>query len=116
MAVSMGKVMEDLLKYEEHLDVTIVLEDGEIKSSRFVLGARSEYFATMLRSDNFKESNGTILIPCKKIVMEKVIQYIYGATFDHSLMSIEEKLELLNIFRMMMLEDAFQTLKNILCT
>ena len=103
--------MEDLLKYDDHSDVTIVLEDGEIKSNKFILSARSAYFDSMFKGDNFKESDGRVTIPCKKVIMEKVIQYIYGDIFDHSLLSHVEKLELLDIFRMMMLQDAFATLE-----
>ena len=36
-------------------DVKIVLEDGEIQANKDVLFARSDYFATMLGNDMFKE-------------------------------------------------------------
>ena len=111
MAFQMGKVMEDLLKCEEHLDVTIVCDDGEVKASKFILTARSEYFATMFKSDNFKESSGKVLMPCKKIVMDKVIEFLYGGIFYHSQMPAIEVLLLLDMFRLMMLEDAFTILE-----
>ena len=37
------------VRSEEYSDVTQVLEDGEIKSSKFLLAARSQYFETCLK-------------------------------------------------------------------
>ena len=88
--------------------MTIELEDGEIKSSKFVLAATSEYFSTMFKSNTFQEStSGIVKIPCKKIVMEKIIHHFYGKEFDPSELSVEEKLDTLNISRMMMVDEVY---------
>ena len=36
-------------------DITIKLQDGEIKANKDVLMARSDYFSKMLNNDNFVE-------------------------------------------------------------
>ena len=103
------KELEELLKCEDNLDVTIVCDDGEIRSNKSVLSAKSEYFTTMFKSDTFKESNGKVEVPCKKKIMDKVIEYIYflyGGKLNLSTLNPEEQLQLLDMFRMMMLEDA----------
>ena len=102
----------DLLSCEDHLDVTFILEDGELKSSKFLLAARSEYFATMFKNDNFKESCGVVKFPCKKVFMDTVIGYLYGAQLECSKMSLEQKLELFNIFRMVLVEDSMDKLED----
>ena len=104
--------MEDLLNCKDHQDVTIVCDDGEIKSSKFILSARSEYFATMFKSDYFKESGGKVEMYCTKKVMEKVIEYLYGGVLNSSMLSPEDQLHLLNMFRMMMLQDASAVLED----
>ena len=107
-----SKMMEDLLNCGDHLDVTIVCEDGEIKSSKFVLSARSEYFAIMFKSDTFKESSGRVTMCCKKKVMEKVIEHLYGGEFNPTTLKPDEKLHLLNMLRMMMLHDVSAILED----
>ena len=43
--------------------------------------------------------------------MEKTVQYLTDGTFDHRDLSEVEKLELLEVFRFMMLDDAFDRLE-----
>ena len=92
----MGTMMCDLLSCEDHLDVTFVLEDGELKSNK----------STMFRNNNFKESNGIVEFPCKKNVLENVLMYLCGGKLDCSEMSLEQKMELFNIFRIVLVEDS----------
>ena len=68
------KVAVDLLNSfkddHPHKDVKIILDDGKIEASKFVLAARSEYFKKMFDDDRFKESQeNAVSVPCKKIVM-----------------------------------------------
>ena len=74
--------------------------------------ARSVYFASMFKSDNFKESSGKVRMPCNKKVMGKIIEYLYVGVFNPATLIPEEKLHLLNMFRMMLLHDAFVKLED----
>ena len=105
------KMTEDLLKCEEHFDVTMKCEDGEIKSSKFFLSARSEYFSTMFKENQFKESSGVVKFDCKKIIMEKIIHYLYGQNLVVDGLSLEERLELFNLMRMMLLDKTVDNLE-----
>ena len=65
------KVAVDLLNSfkndHPHKDVKIILDDGEIEASKFVLAARSEYFKKMFNdAHRFKESQeNAVTIPYK---------------------------------------------------
>ena len=69
------KVAVDLLNSfkndHPHKDVKIILDDGEIEASKFVLAARSDYFEKMFNRDHqFKEiQENAVTVPSKKIVM-----------------------------------------------
>ena len=102
------KVAVDLLKglqnNHPHNDVKIILDDGEIEASKFVLAARSEYFKKMFNdAHRFKESQeNAVTIPYKRIVMNKVIEYLYVDG-----LALVEVFEYLDLLRLMMLEEAF---------
>ena len=107
------KVAVDLLNSfkddHPHKDVKIILDDGKIEASKFVLAARSEYFKKMFADDHrFKESQeNAVIVPCKKIVMNKVIEYLYGGELNIDGLAMVEVFECLDLLRMMMLDDAF---------
>ena len=93
-----------------HKDVKIILDDGEIEASKFVLAARSEYFKKMFNDDHqFKESQeNAVTIPCKQIVINKVIEYLYGGgDINIDGLAMVEIFEYLDLLRLMMLEEAF---------
>ena len=103
----------------DHCDVTLVCSDGEIKSSKFVLSALSEYFASMFRENNFKESSGVATFNCKKIVMEKVIYYLHGhglQELKNSLkldeFSVQDRVDLINMMKMITLENDLSYLED----
>ena len=107
------KISKNLLKADEHFDVTIVLEDGEIKSSKFVLCATSDYFSKMFKCNSFRESvSGIVEMPCKKNVMEKIIRHLYGVEFEAYRLSVEEKIEALSMSKMMMIDDVYIAIEN----
>lgn len=107
------KVAVDLLNSfkndHPHKDVKIILDDGEIEASKFVLAARSEYFNTMFKSDHqFKEiQENAVTVPCKKIVMNKVIEYLYGGELNIDGLAMVEVFEYLALLRLMLLEEEF---------
>ena len=97
------KIIKRILANE--LDVTIVLEDGEIKTSCKLLTQRSDYFSTMFNG-NFKESSSKeVKIPCRKVIMEKVLDYLFIDCLDISDMSLEDKMEMRIICDMILVPD-----------
>lgn len=90
-------------------DVKIILEDGEIMANKDVLSARSDYFSTMFSNNSevqFIEGETNIINMhyCSKIVMNKIITYLFsGFTCLHDLTLIQ-LLQLMNIATMMMLD------------
>ena len=111
------KVAVDLLNSfkndHPHKDVKIILDDGEIEASKFVLAARSEYFKKMFNdAHRFKESQeNAVTIPYKRIVMNKVIEYLYGGELNIDGLAMVEVFQYLDLLRMMMLDDAFETIE-----
>ena len=96
-SLRIGSIAEELLSCKDYLDVTIVLDDGEIKSNKFVLAARSKYFANIFKNDEFQGSNGNVHVSCSKVIMEKVINLIYGGNLNCSTLPDEQKSELVRI-------------------
>ena len=99
---------EDLLKMLEKgslNDVKIKLSDGEISANKDILMARSEYFATMLSNNKFVEgeTNSVDMSHCNKVVMEKIIKFLFSGevTFDH--LTYADLLELTHMAEMMLL-------------
>ena len=98
---SVGRDLLKTLTNGEHNDVRIVLDDGELSANKCILAARSEYFAAMFNNKHqFTEVNGMVKFPCKKKVMERVLEYLYAEQLDDGLTIIED-IEILDIFRMM---------------
>ena len=74
---------DDLLKMLEFgstNDIQIKLSDGEINANKDILMARSDYFATMFRTDKFIEgkSKSVDMRHCSKAVMDKIIKYLFS--------------------------------------
>jgi len=111
------KVSEDLLNGlrndHPHSDVKIILDDGEIEASKFVLSSRSEYFDRMFDNDHqFKESQENVVtVPCKKIIMKKVIEYLYGVELNIDGLAMVDAYEYIDLLRLMMLEEALEVIE-----
>ena len=117
-AVEAIKVSQSLLKGlkdgSQHNDVKIVLEDGELEANKFVLSVRSEYFSKMFDKDGgFRENQtGDVRISCKKVVMEKILAYLYGGEVSIDGLDLLEVVQFLDMLRLMMLDDAFKCVEN----
>ena len=114
-----AKVLVSLLKTldtEEHNDVEIILEDGSLKASKLVLSCRSEFFQRMFdKSSQFAEQKqSSVKFPCKKLIMKKILQHLYGGELSVSGMTCSQVIELMNMLRYMLLQDAFEVLENFL--
>ena len=106
------KILQDIQNMRNNRklnDVQIILDDGVVDCNKFILSARSEYFQKMLDSEsNFKEAScGKVKIEgCKKSVMNVIVDFFYtGAIKMDENLSLIDKLELLDVSRMMMLEN-----------
>ena len=104
-----GKLAEDLNKMLEHgslNDVQIKLSDGEIFANKDILMARSDYFATMFKSNNFieGETNLVDMSHCSKTVMEKIIKFFFTGEGKFGNLSLDQLSELCYMSEMMLLE------------
>ena len=88
-------------------DVKIVLEDGEILANKDVLSARSEYFATMFRNKMFieGETNQVTFSHCRKVIMEKIIHYLFSGSMNLHDLSLNDLVIMMNMTTMLMVDD-----------
>jgi len=107
------KLLSTLSSNHQCNDVTIKLSDGEIEASKMILSARSKYFSKMFDSNNFREADGTVSMPQYKTkIMKRVLEYLYGEDLHFADFSILEAVELLDLLRMLMLNDEFEVMKD----
>ena len=117
------EVIKDLLDHlddPEFNDVKIEATDGEVAANRTILSLRSQYFRSMFSANNnFKESStGHGKLPYPKVVIEKIVVYIYSGRMDCDGMELRLLLDLLELLNLMNLPSKFSkvetfTLKNI---
>ena len=101
-------------------DVKIVLEDGEILANKDVLCARSEYFATMLSNSSSNkevkfiegETKTVNMGYCSKIIMEKIIKYLFSGDLVLHDLTFENLLKMMNMTSMMMFDDIHENVKD----
>ena len=113
------KILESLIgsiDSDEHNDVDIVLEDGVIKANKLILSRRSEYFQKMFnKNSHFQEQKeSSVQLPCKKLIMKKIFEHLYGGNLAVSGLTCTEMIELLNMLRYLLLQDAHRALENYL--
>ena len=113
------KVIESLIgsiDIGEHNDVDIILEDGMISASKLILSTRSEYFKKMLnKNSQFEEQiNSSVSFPCKKVIMQKILEHLYGGDLELAELTCLEVIELLNMLRLLLLEETFISVENYL--
>ena len=108
--VDRNQFTEDILKMLERgstNDIKIKLRDGEIVANKDILMARSEYFATMLGNNKFVEGEtGSVdMSHCSKLVMEKIIKFLFSGEVSFDQMSLAHHLELIHMTDMMLLTE-----------
>ena len=108
------KFVEDilqLLKNGSSSDVRIILEDGEILANKDVLSTRCEYFATMFSNNEAKfiegETNSVNMSHCSKVIMEKIINYLFSGQMKFNDLKLDQLLKLMNMASLMLLDDVF---------
>jgi len=97
----------------EHNDVDIILDDGVIRASKLILSSRSEYFQKMFdkKSQFVKQKQNSVKFFCKKHLMMKILTHIYGGDLLVSDLTCLEIVEMQDILRLLLLEDASHVLK-----
>ena len=95
----------DSIDNGEHNDVDIILEDGVIRASKLILASRLEYFEKAFdKKSQFQEQKeNTVKFPCKKVVMRKILEHLYGGKLDFSGLSYVEIIELEEMLRFLLL-------------
>ena len=96
-------------------DVKIVLQDGEIMANKDIISARCEYFATMFSNKEVKfiegETNSVDMNFCRKVVMEKIISFLFIGDVELHDLSFAHLMELMHMSNMMLLEDLFDDIQ-----
>ena len=95
--------------------IRIVLEDGEIFANKDVLSARCEYFASMF-SNEFKfieeETKSVDMSYCSRVVMEKIIDYLFSGEMRFNDLNLDQLLKLMNMASLILLDDVFVNVEN----
>ena len=88
-------------------DVKIKLRDGVIVANKDILMARSDYFAAMLSNNKFVEGEtGSVDISyCSKLVMEKIVKFLFSGEVSFDQMSLAHHLELIHMTDKMLLTE-----------
>ena len=89
-------------------DIKIILKDGEIFANKGILMARCDYFKTMFHNEyQFKEgeTNSVDMRHCSKVVMKKIIIYLFSGKMKLDDISFPDGIRLLNMARLMMMGD-----------
>jgi len=106
-----------LLKNGSSNDIRIILEDGEILANKDVLSTRCEYFATMFSNNNEikfleGETSSVDMSHCSKVIMEKIITYLFSGEMKFNDLNLDQLLKLMNMASLMLLDDLFVNLEN----
>ena len=115
MKNSMCRDILKLMTKKELNDVTIKVEDGEVKANKVILMARSKYFSSMLGNKAFKETQDKVIDmkSVKKVVMEKAIRCLYAGDIDIKGLDKVEVLKLLDLLRLLMLDNAYKWVSSV---
>ena len=92
-------------------DICIKLHDGEIKANKFVLAARSEYFAATFRwkeNNNNQDMQDIVINDCSKKIMTRIIEYIFSGILKAKNLNLLEFLELRDQVRKMFPGDKLE--------
>ena len=88
-------------------DVKIVLEDGDILANKDVLSARCDYFAICFSKFKFTEgkTDTVDLSYCSKVIMEKIIHYLFSGRMELQDLSLSELIKMMNMASMLLLDE-----------
>ena len=111
-----SEVIKDLVAHLQDpgfSDIKIEATDGEVPANKTILSMRSLYCRRMFSaSSNFVESStGRVKLPYPKVVIEKVVTYLYSGKMSCDEMALRPLLDLLELLNMMNLSEQFLKLE-----
>jgi len=100
-------------------DIKIILEDGEILANKDVLSTRCLYFEAMFSNNNEikfieGETNSVDMSYCTKVIMEKIINYLFSGEMRFNDFNLNQLLKLMNMASLMLLDDVFVNVETFL--
>ena len=108
------------LETPEFCDIKIQSADGDVPANKAILSIRSDYFSRMFSpANNFLEnSSGRCKLPYPKVVVKKVVTYLYCGEMSCENMPLRSLLDLLELLNLMNLPSKYSaveifTVKNI---
>ena len=87
---------------------------GEIPASKLILSIRSEYFRVMFSNNFVESSSGLVKMPYPKVVVEKVIIFLYTGEMVFGGLQLGLLLDLLDLLRLMNLSEDFEQIESYL--
>ena len=119
-----NELSKDLLAHlqdPEFHDIKIEASDREVPASKTIISMRSQYFRSMFSANNnfVESSTGTVKLPYRKVVIEKVVTYLYSGEMDCEDLSLRSLLDLLELLNIMNLPGKYSvveafTVKNVI--
>ena len=87
---------------------------GQITAHKDILAARSQYFNTLFRGDQFIEGQvKTIdMKHIEKKVMQTLIDYLFSGKIDYTKLKLDQLLSLMELFKLYLLNDEYKAAKN----
>ena len=110
------EALENSIDNSEHNDVDIIVEDGVISASKLVFSSRLDYFHKMFDKESqfLEQKKNTIKFSCKKVVMKKILEYIYVGKLNFSGLSCVDIIELEGMLSFLLPEDEQKEVQNFL--
>ena len=102
------------LKNPDFCDIKILANDGEIPAHSLILRIRSEYFRAMFNNNCVESSSSLVKIPYPKVVVEKLIIYLYTGEMEFEDLQLGLLLDLLDLLRLMNLSGDFKHVESYL--
>ena len=107
--LKVSKNIAKLFQNEAFNDVTIVLNNGELKANKVILCATSKFFyeAFHVKSDSKALSTSSVKVNATKEAMEMVLKYLYTGKMKFDDLNFREYLDLLSLLRAMEMNEVF---------
>ena len=94
----------DSLWEPEHCDVKIVASDGDVPANKTILSIRSQYFRSMFSNHN---NFGWVEMPYSKVILEKVVIYLYCGKMSCEELTLGSLLDLLDLLNLTNLAEEY---------
>ena len=111
--LKVSKNIAMLFQNEAFNDVTLVLNNGELKANKVILCATSKFFyeAFHIKSESEAFSTSTVKVNSTKEAMEMVLKYLYTGKMNFDVLNFREYLDLLSLLRAMGIKKIFNKIQ-----